>query len=189
MRQAREAQGITLRGLSRRLEVSAGHLSQIERDIVAPSISLLYAITSELGVSMDSLFVDSDRSDGDAPPGRDAEVGRTPGEERYVCRRSERQVIEASPGVRWELLTPSTDTRIDFREISYATSAVPESFIRHDGHEYGLVLEGRLHVQVEFDTFVLGHGDSITFASSRPHRFWNEGPGLARAAWVSNVPQ
>lgn len=190
LREAREARQMSLRELARRLDVSPGHLSQVERDIVAPSISLLYAITSELNVSLDSLFSDSDRADGSAPPGGDPDVPRTPGEGRYVVRSGERQVIEASPGVRWELLTPSTDTPIDFREIVYEPAPrLPhnEAFIRHGGSEFGLILEGRLHVQVEFDNYVLGVGDSIAFDSSRPHRFWNEGPGIARAAWISNA--
>ena len=181
---------MSLRELSRRLNVSAGHLSQVERDIVAPSISLLYAITSELEVSLDSLFTGGRGGDSSASADDSALAPRTPGEGRYVLRASDRQVIEASPGVRWELLTPSTDTPIDFREIVYAASTQSpndDAFIRHDGIEFGLMLEGRLHIQVEFDTYVLGAGDTITFDSSRPHRFWNEGPGIARAAWISNV--
>lgn len=184
---------MSLRELSRRLNVSAGHLSQVERDIVAPSLSLLYAITSELQVSMDSLFSDGDRPEPSSPPSdAPSAAPRTEGEARYVLRADERQVIEASPGVRWELLTPSTATPIDFREIVYAPSTRSpnnDAFIRHEGLEFGLILAGRLHVQVEFDTYVLGIGDTITFESSRPHRFWNEGPGPARAAWVSNVSQ
>ncbi len=181
---------MSLRELSRRLDVSPGHLSQVERDIVAPSISLLYAITAELGVSLDSLFGDKTRDGGSGSEESDPEVPRTSGEGRYVVRSADRQFIEASPGVRWELLTPSTDTPIDFREIVYEpTPAAPnnEAFIRHEGKEFGLILEGRLHVQVEFDTYVLGVGDSISFESSRPHRFWNAGPGVARAVWVSNA--
>lgn len=181
---------MSLRELSRRLDVSPGHLSQIERDLVAPSISLLYAIVSELDVSMDSLFDSGTIAARPAPAAGDLDIPRTPGENRYVQRFDERQAIEVSPGVRWELLTPSTDAGIDFREIIYSKitdSPADEAFIRHHGHEYGLVLEGRLHVQVEFTTFVLGPGDSIAFESSRPHRFWNEGPGITRAVWVSNV--
>lgn len=189
LREARQARGISLRELSRRLNVSAGHLSQIERDIVAPSISLLYAIVSELGISMDTLFGDGPDGPRGVAAGDDS-IERTPGEQRYVRRYAERQSIEIRPGVRWELLTPTTDSGIDFREIIYAvatSSPEDEAFIRHTGHEYGLVLEGRLHVQIEFDVFVLGPGDSIAFDSARPHRLWNEGPGVARAVWVSNA--
>ncbi|MCW1822297.1 hypothetical protein A5731_01830 [Mycolicibacterium conceptionense] len=191
LREARQARQMSLRELSRRVNVSPGHLSQIERDLVAPSISLLYAIVSELGVSMDSLFDHGTAAARPAAAAGDPDIPRVPGESRYVRRFDERQAIEVSPGVRWELLTPSTDAGIDFREIIYSKITPPppdEAFIRHHGHEYGLVLEGRLHAQVEFDTFVLGPGDSIAFESSRPHRFWNEGPGVARAVWVSNVP-
>lgn len=195
LRRARQERGLSLRELSRRLNVSPGHISQIERDIVAPSISLLYSIVSELGMSMDALFdVPAQleghvRGDGGMPSG-DRDIPRTKGESRYVRRFNERQTIDIGAGVRWELLTPTTDAGVDFREIVY-TSTSPdgehEAFIRHAGHECGLVLEGRLHVQVEFDTFVLGPGDSIAFESAKPHKFWNQGPGPVRTVWVSNV--
>lgn len=209
LREAREAQGISLRELARRLNVSPGHVSQIERDIAAPSISLLYSIVTELGVSMDALFKD----DATTPPAGDHTPAVTPGgdgarrtvgrgeetvsaarndpeESRYVRRTADRRVIMAGPGVRWELLTPSAHAAIDFREIVYQPTpeaAEEAQMIRHSGYEYGVVLSGTVHVQIEFETFVLGPGDSIGFESYRPHRFWNEGPEEARTIWVSNV--
>jgi transcriptional regulator with XRE-family HTH domain/quercetin dioxygenase-like cupin family protein len=215
LRQAREARGISLRELARRLNVSPGHVSQIERDIAAPSISLLYSIVTELGVSMDALFDDSPTDSATGLPAEPAGAARTtaaggrsvpvPGEQgdapartrtpatggdgeaRYVRRAADRPVIMASPGVRWELLTPSAQAAVDFREIIYEPAAEEAEMIRHPGHEYGVVLEGQVHIQVEFETFVLGPGDSIGFESYRPHRFWNEGPERARTIWVSNV--
>jgi mannose-6-phosphate isomerase-like protein (cupin superfamily) len=194
-------------------------VSQIERDIAAPSISLLYSIVTELGVSMDSLFDDSESegtaaatdlpttaeyvppdvpsipvdSDGGAAKSSITKpLGAGDSEARYVRRAANRPVILAGPGVRWELLTPSTQAAVDFREIVYEPMVeVSEDLqmIRHSGHEYGVVLEGQMHIQIEFETFVLGPGDSIGFESSRPHRFWNAGPQRARTIWVSNVQQ
>lgn len=208
LRRAREARGMSLRALAGRLQCSPSHVSQIERGLVAPSISLLYSIVSELGMSMETLFAaapPTGEADGAGQPGPgingrsgpappapgDPSLPRVPGEARYVVRFDGRKSIEIGPGVRWDLLTPTTDSGIDFREIAYAPgsgdNAAGEGFIRHPGREYGVVLEGRLHVQVEFDEFALGPGDSIAFDSIRPHRFWNDGPGPARAIWVSNV--
>ena len=215
LRQAREARGISLRELARRLNVSPGHVSQIERDIAAPSISLLYSIVTELGVSMDALFDDNPSDSatgvtsdlagaasdpeagarsipvhgeqGDATAPTRTLAGGGEGESRYVRRAADRPVIMASPGVRWELLTPSTQAAVDFREIVYEPASEEAEMIRHPGHEYGVVLEGQVHIQIEFETFVLGPGDSIGFESYRPHRFWNEGPERARTIWVSNV--
>ncbi len=213
---------MSLRALAGRLQCSPSHVSQVERGIVAPSMSLLYSIVSELGLSMEALFAaatpageadgaavtSARRSPAEAAGARqagteidgssahpaapgDPSLPEVPRESRYVVRFGNRKSIEVEPGVRWDLLTPTTDSGIDFREIAYGPGSGDKmaggGFIRHPGREYGVVLEGRLHVQVEFDEFVLGPGDSIAFDSGRPHRFWNDGPAPARAIWVSSV--
>src|SRR5215831_8804773 len=56
LRAQREYVGLSLRELARRIGVSASLVSQIERDRVNPSVSTLYALARELGVSMGDLF-------------------------------------------------------------------------------------------------------------------------------------
>src|ERR671911_272011 len=56
LREAREQEGLSLRELARRLELSASALSQIETGKSRPSVKTLYAIVSELGISLDELF-------------------------------------------------------------------------------------------------------------------------------------
>ena len=45
--------------------------------------------------------------------------------------------------------------------------------MRHGGREYGHVLSGRLEVQIGFETYSVGPGDSIHFDSTTPHRLSN----------------
>src|SRR6187551_1457806 len=56
LRVERDHRGVTLRELARRLEVSPSLLSQIETGKTQPSVRTLYAIVSELGVSLDDVF-------------------------------------------------------------------------------------------------------------------------------------
>ena len=58
LRSAREAQGLSLREVARRVDISASALSQIETGKSRPSVKTLYAIVSELGISMDELFAE-----------------------------------------------------------------------------------------------------------------------------------
>src|SRR5471032_1285989 len=60
LRAGREQLGISLRELARRLGVSASMISQIERDQVNPSVSTLYALVSELGLTMGDIFTNND---------------------------------------------------------------------------------------------------------------------------------
>ena len=55
LRGAREAAGISMRELARRVEVSPGHISNVERGLASLSVRSLYTIVSELQISMDSL--------------------------------------------------------------------------------------------------------------------------------------
>lgn len=188
IRAARTERKMSLRELARRLDISAGHVSQVERGLVRPSISLVYAIASELAIDMSDLFGDN------APKNTQFEgVTRTEGEERFVTRAAERRTIDLDTGVRWELLTPTTREPVDFREIVYpagAGSDLPGSFVRHSGREYGLLLAGILRVQFDFEEYELGPGDSIAFDSMVPHRFWNAGTETVRAVWcmVESTP-
>src|SRR3954447_11034146 len=56
LRAERERQGLSLRKLAGRLEISPSALSQIETGRSRPSVSTLYGIVSELGISFDELF-------------------------------------------------------------------------------------------------------------------------------------
>src|SRR5260370_38121048 len=56
LRAHREQRQLSLRELARRLNLSPSALSQIETGKSRPSVSTLYAIVSELGISLDELF-------------------------------------------------------------------------------------------------------------------------------------
>jgi transcriptional regulator with XRE-family HTH domain len=177
LRAERERQGVTLRSLARRLEISPSALSQIETGRSRPSVGTLYAIVSELDMSLDELF-GSSRS---AAP-------RHTGAGSVVQRRETRKVLDLESGVRWERLTPTAEPDADFLHVVYevgGASSRPGTHMRHMGREYGLVLSGRLRVTIGFDEeeHELGPGDSIAFESSRPHRLENVGNEPVEAIW------
>src|SRR5215218_2661864 len=58
LRAIRLRQGIGLRELARRLELSPSSISQIETGKIRPSVSTLYALASEFGVTVDEMFND-----------------------------------------------------------------------------------------------------------------------------------
>jgi uncharacterized cupin superfamily protein len=63
------------------------------------------------------------------------------------------------------------------------SSSVEGKLMRHSGIEYAYILEGSLTLQLEFETHVLGPGDSLQFDSIRPHLFTNNGTTVARGVW------
>lgn len=180
LRAERKRQGIGVRELSRRLEVSASMVSQIETGRVMPSVNTLYSITSVLGVSLDDLF--APESD---PPLRRPTTSTGDGP---VQRASDRQKLTLQSGVHWELLTHAPEPNVEFLYCTYdvgGESASPDGLMRHGGHDYGYVQDGRLGVTVGFDTYELETGDSISFESNIPHRLFNLLPDRPTIAiWV-----
>lgn len=185
LRSERERHGVSLRELARRLEISPSALSQIETGRSRPSVGTLYAIVSELDMSLDELF-GSQRSAAAASRAADAggaeEMGAT-----LVQRRDARKGIDLESGVRWERLTPTAEHDADFLYVVYEVGGASSrggTHMRHMGREYGLVLSGRLRVTIGFDEeHELGPGDSIAFESSRPHRLENAGSEPVEAIW------
>lgn len=180
LRERRERLGISLRQIARRIGVSASLISQIERDKVTPSVSTLYALVTELGLTMGDVFADAE------PP---VPARRLPSALALspVTAPDERAVLNLASGVRWERLTARTDPFVEFLYVVYdvgSASCEEDSLVRHGGNEYGYVISGRLGVRIGFDEHELGPGASISFNSSSPHRLWAIGSEPVHAVWV-----
>lgn len=198
IREAREAAHMSVRELARRVDVSASHVSQVERGLASFSVRSLYNVASVLGISLDSLFEDGQRAlDGEVKPAAVAAAAAVDGDplvgRMLVQRAGARPVIPLSGGLRWERLTPRPEVGAEFIEVVYAPNQVasaPTDLIRHSSREYGIVIEGSLTIQIGFDRTVLEPGDSVAFDSVTPHRFWNETAEEVRAIWfIWDQPQ
>ena len=180
LRSAREDRGISLRELARRVGVSPSLVSQIELDRVNPSVSTLYALVTELGITMSEVF-----NDGAPEP---APVLRARPESNGITTDpGTRSVVNLASGVRWERLTPHSDPNVEFLYVVYpvgAESCPEDALVTHGGREYGYVTSGTLGVRVGFDEYERGPGSSIAFDSSSPHRLWAIGDKPAHAVWV-----
>ena len=149
IRRERQRQGLSLRELARRVGVSASMLSQVETDRTRPSVSTIYAIATELGISIDALLSDRggaglDAADavaedgvlGAADPGGTGQGGpglggpglggagsrRGPSLGELGCqlvRPETRRKLELESGVTWELLSDLLPHLVDFMYVTY----------------------------------------------------------------------
>ena len=183
LRHERQRQGVSLRKLAARLDISPSALSQIELGHSRPSVRTLYAIVTELDISMDQLLSD------DQPAAVGAE-GAEPAHEarpvQIVTRLEDRKRLDFDTGAHWERLNPPGDREVDVQEAVYevgGASCPPGMYMRHEGREYGVILSGRLKVAVGLDEYVLDPGDAICFDSQTPHRLETVGDEPVRAMW------
>jgi len=210
IRAVRQARGISLRALARQASVSASLVSQIETGRLRPSVSTLYAITGALGVPLSDLLESpSEKAEYDAAPGLYpvataglvALLERNPVTERTAAAPDAaspatlveaatttpgtRETITLGSGVMWEVMGQLDGQRIDFLRIIYepgSASSVGE-LMSHAGTEYGFLLSGELVMQLADAERTLMPGDAVSFRSSTPHRFRNDGADPAIGIW------
>lgn len=205
LREVRQERGMSLRDLAAKAEVSASMLSQIETGKVFPSVRSLYGIAAALGVSVDYFFPEVENSAAEALVAnsvgemtasemRDAKVRGAaesvtefprPSHSSPIVHANARPTIELKGGVTWARLTANAEEGAEFLEINYAPGAMSgDHMSHHEGREFGFILEGELVVELGFDSYTLGAGDSIIFESTTPHRLINKGVTSMRAVWV-----
>jgi transcriptional regulator with XRE-family HTH domain len=179
LRVRREELRLSVRELARRVGVSASLVSQIERGKINPSVSTLYALVSELGLSMHDVF--------GAPEDGSGGV-RSRDSSGPVTHSGGRALLLLASGVAWERLTAEPAEGVDFLKVIYApgsASCPDDALIRHMGSEFGFVTSGRLGVQLGFDSYELEPGDAISFDSTLPHRLFAIGAEPAEAIWFA----
>ncbi|MEU0385272.1 helix-turn-helix domain-containing protein [Streptomyces chartreusis] len=195
IRQARLERGTSLRALAREVGVSASLVSQIETGKSQPSVSTLYAITTALGISVESLF--DAREDAGATPLAAAAPGTVPHALAAFAadpgRRigplvgvGERETLELDSGVVWERLGRVPGTDVDFLLVTYrpgGSSSGSGGLMRHSGTEYGYLTSGELILTLGFDEYTLRPGDAVSFESTTPHRYRNDGEVPAVGVW------
>jgi transcriptional regulator with XRE-family HTH domain len=177
---ARRARGFSLRELATRLGVSASLISQVETGRAHPSVSTLYAIAAELDVSLDELLFEDRR-----PLPVTGEVPSSPRIERMLQARDSRKRIRLASGVTWDRLTPTSEPDTEFLYVTYEVGGASshDGFQRHQGHEWGYVIDGTLEVHIGFEVIVLRAGDAVSFDSTVPHRLANNGTEPVHAIW------
>ncbi len=136
-----------------------------------------------IDMNSDQMHATPDTARVSAAPAKHIEVLN---EREPVLRSDQRPFIELMGGVVWSRLTPQQETGIEFLEIRYevgGTSGPAKN--RHSGREFGLVLQGKLQLELGFENYLLEAGDSTIFSSAIPHRLSNAGDVPMKALWVN----
>jgi transcriptional regulator with XRE-family HTH domain len=209
IREERTRRSLSVRQLARDVGVSASLISQIENGRSRPSVSTLYAITQALGISVEDVFdtateaavTPASATPATAPATAAAtlpsiahaltETGRPDLALGPLVRPDQREVLELDSGVTWERLGRIAGAHVDFMLVTYAPGSSSSStgqLMRHPGDEYGYLISGALVVTLAFVDHELGPGDAISFPSSTPHRYRNDGETPAVGIWAVIEP-
>ena len=159
LKEIRLAQGWTLEDVSRRTGVARSTLSKIENHQVSPTFTVVQKLITGLGIDLPQLFT--------PPRQKSHTMGR-----RDLTRRGEGE-HHPTPTYELELLSCELAQKrmVPFKTIVRARSFDEFSeWVRHDGEEFLMVLEGAIQLYTEFyEPLQLTSGDSIYFDSDMGH--------------------
>lgn len=175
LRALRVKQGLSVNELAMRAGVSAGTVSQVERNKANPSVRILERLRQALSVPLSALLEEDDAAS-------DPVAGD------FVRRESERPVFDVGrQGIQKELLSPHGEHDLKMMIIQLPAGAGSDEVLVGVGEKAGLVLEGTLVLNVGDRRAVLRAGDSFQFKSTVPHSVRNESSETARVLWVMNT--
>jgi transcriptional regulator with XRE-family HTH domain len=175
IRRARKQQGLTLQQLAESSELSLSYLSQIERNLLNPSVGTLKRIADALDLPAGKLMFASESGA--------ARVTVA------VLRKGQRKTVSfPQSSISYELLTPDLRRRASLLWLTAEPGAESGAAMTHEGEDVVVMLKGRLDVEVGGTWYELAAGDSIYFNSELPHRWCNRGKATAEAIWVSAPP-
>jgi len=159
LRELRLRFGLSQRELARRAQVSNATISMIEADRVSPSIAALKQILAALGAGLADFF---------ASAGEDRE--------RVVLRADELTEI-AGGAISYRQVGASLKGRaLQMIHERYQPGARSgKTMLSHQGEEAGIVIKGRLALEVDGRRYQLEPGDAYCFDSRKPHAFHNIG--------------
>jgi transcriptional regulator with XRE-family HTH domain len=169
LRLRRKALGLTMQEVADKAGLSVGFISQVERELTAPSLSSLTNIASVLQSRVTDFLQQPEATTGATRNGVRqvyALGAKTPSYERLSAAFPGHQlnavVIHEKPGHRSEP-------------------------IAHKGEELFYILDGELTVELERKRVILKRGDSLHFVSSRTHSTWNHTPNTTTVLHVCTM--
>jgi transcriptional regulator with XRE-family HTH domain len=174
VRALRTQGNLTLHDLAKITKRSVSLLSQIETGKVSPSFSTMRIIADALGISLSRLILDDD-------------AGET--KDSSLMEARERKILTTQGRVQHQLL--SRNLALPFEFISFEIppgASTGEDLYTHEGLECGLLLEGKVEIQIGDKVYRMNPGDTITLNSSIPHKLSNCWKKKAKGVWVNSIP-
>ncbi len=187
VRKLRSQHGLSLRALAAKAELSSGLICELEQGRVKPTVRTLLKLADALGVRAD-LFLGAVAGSGglgaDAPIERVIDHKAVDG--AVVLRRQDRSRMKLANGLKWEGLLPGVTPGCSFVQLELPPGGTADDqLLTHLGSEFGLVLSGRMQVELDGRVHELEQGDCIYFESSIPHRLSNPGSVPLTVLWVN----
>ena len=147
----RQKRQFTLAKLAEKSNLSASHVSQIERNKTSPSLMTLNSIAQALEVNLRDLF-ESEQ------------------DQVYVTHSNPAWAGRATSLPMWPLTRQGNGWDLQVYRLSLSPEANPLDFEPYSGEILLFVLAGTLQITIDGEQFELQTGDSLHSDARQPHR-------------------
>jgi transcriptional regulator with XRE-family HTH domain len=173
IKELRLKKGVSQTELAQLIGVTPSTISQIESNMIYPSLPGLLKTAEILSVDISSFFKD--------------QAGK---KHRFIFSSKEAVDIKlpdfSLDNIQAQLLTPvDLETKIEpYLIIIPPAQTLSAHFFIHKGEELGYLLSGELQVKLDKETYYLHTGEVICLRSETPKEWKNTGSEPARLFWV-----
>lgn len=173
LKELRKKQGVTQAELAKLVGVTPSNISQIESNLISPSLNALLKIADALFVDITYFFQSN------------------LGIESRLVFPSDGGISVKFNDLSNKSITGSILTPMDFEPKAEpylievpAKSKLPSHFFVHKGEELGYMLSGKLTLTTGKASYTAKTGDVIYLKSEIPSHWENPGPSTAKLLWI-----
>jgi transcriptional regulator with XRE-family HTH domain/KaiC/GvpD/RAD55 family RecA-like ATPase len=173
LRDLRTKRGLPQKELADLVGVTSSTISQIESNLIYPSLPALLKLAEVLAVDVSSLFRDTARpAAGPVFPTGEAAGVKLPGPAG--------EEIEAKLLIPLDLEAKGEPYLLEIP----AKKSLSSHFFVHKGEELGYLLKGTLQFKMKNSTYTVKSGEVIYLTRDVPAHWRNPGPGPAKLLWI-----
>jgi transcriptional regulator with XRE-family HTH domain len=172
LKELRTKRGLSQKELADFVGVTPSTISQVESNLIYPSLPALLKMAEILSVEVSSFFQE-----------------KTETASRIVFPSEEGVDIKfpdlPKGSIHARLLTaPDLDSRAEPYLIEIPPKkTIPSHFFIHKGEEIGYLLSGKLQLKLKKAVYTARSGDIIYLANDMPSQWRNPGPSVAKLLW------
>lgn len=162
IRSIRKSKNLTIVELSEQINVTSGYISQIERDLISPSLTVLKRMADALEIPLSLLFMDENT------------------ESVVTIPKNERTKVKFSNiNVELEFLTPFERNNEKFVNVEAFIFMLPpktwisNNTIVNDAKEFIYIQKGKIECHISNKIYTVSKGDSICVPEKNGHLIYN----------------
>jgi transcriptional regulator with XRE-family HTH domain len=173
IRSIRKNKKLTIVELSEQINVTSGYISQIERDLISPSLAVLKRLSEALEVPLSSLFIeDHDRN-------------------VITIQHDERTKVKfGNINVELEFITPILNNNDKTNNVeAFLFKLMPKSWISentiiHESKVCIYVISGEIQCHIGNNIYTISKGDSICVPENNGHMIFNSNDDESEALCI-----